>query len=219
MTRPCPRCKVRLRATKASYCRACSAEYEAERKAGLHQRGRLCGACGGHFESRGDTTLCPPCRKSYRERVCTKCSESFWSRGALLQCPACVRSYAREHGSDAKRIAARRDQRYGLKPGQYDQMMTDQNGCCASCRDPFGPDRSQWPCVDHDRTCCSWNARSNQPICGECVRGILCWSCNVMLGNAKDDLKRLLLGADYLERSRARSISPPKTRVDHTSFR
>ncbi len=44
--------------------------------------------------------------------------------------------------------------------------------------------------IDHDHACCPGSYS-----CGSCVRGLLCWACNVALGIVKDDpdvLKGLL---------------------------
>lgn len=63
---------------------------------------------------------------------------------------------------------------------EYDERLIAQSGRCAVCATPM-----QKPCVDHDHRT------------GE-VRGLLCASCNTMLGHAKDSI--LILGAaiDYL---------------------
>jgi hypothetical protein len=49
--------------------------------------------------------------------------------------------------------------------------------------------------IDHDHSCCA-NAGES---CGQCVRGLLCGSCNRALGLLRDDPSILMAAADYLE--------------------
>ena len=78
--------------------------------------------------------------------------------------------------------------RYGLTVERYNQMVAEQNGRCAICRSP--PDKYGRLFVDHDH-------RSG------CIRGLLCWRCNVVLGQMKDDAVIFRAAAEYLERSRS----------------
>ena len=61
-------------------------------------------------------------------------------------------------------------------------MLERQAGLCPICRRGLGDK----PHVDHDHET------------GE-VRGLLCFTCNVGLGNFGDDVERLRRGARYLE--------------------
>jgi len=73
-----------------------------------------------------------------------------------------------------------------------------QEGKCALCGDemlPTGREKSS-AVVDHDRTCCPGSGS-----CGKCVRGLIHWGCNLMLGYAKDDPRILRCAAEYVERS------------------
>ena len=66
-------------------------------------------------------------------------------------------------------VRGRRDERYrsnyGMTEADYDRMLADQDGRCALCRRVS--ERRLY--VDH----CHMSGR---------VRGLLCWSCNTMLG-------------------------------------
>ncbi|MFJ3248304.1 endonuclease VII domain-containing protein [Streptomyces sp. NPDC086782] len=81
---------------------------------------------------------------------------------------------------------------YGVTIDEYDAMLSAQDGVCAICKapDPTGKELA----VDHDHTCCPDAAKS----CGECVRGLLCWPCNVGIGHLRDDPKILTAAAAYL---------------------
>jgi hypothetical protein len=78
---------------------------------------------------------------------------------------------------------------YGLAPERFDAMFKKQRGLCAICKEEPATQ------VDHDHGCCP-GARS----CGKCIRGLLCGSCNRMLGQAKEDPARLRAGLRYLAR-------------------
>ena len=76
---------------------------------------------------------------------------------------------------------------------RYLEILGDQEGRCKVClRDDPSPDL-MWT-IDHDHDCCpgTWS-------CGECVRGLLCRTCNMALGLLKENPDVLRRGADYLE--------------------
>jgi hypothetical protein len=61
---------------------------------------------------------------------------------------------------------------YGLKEGEYQALYEAQGGCCAICRRAKG--LSKKLSVDHDHKT-------------GYVRGLLCTSCNKLLGHLRDD--------------------------------
>jgi hypothetical protein len=79
--------------------------------------------------------------------------------------------------------------RKGITLDQLDEMTERQDGCCAVCREPF----AEVPHIDHNHACCPGST-----ACGRCVRGLLCASCNHMLGKARDSAAVLEAGATYL---------------------
>ena len=90
----------------------------------------------------------------------------------------------RTRGCQSRCKDCHREQRYGLRPGEYDQRLTEQNGVCAICGNPPVPDKQLE--VDHCHDT-------------DTVRGLLCGPCNRMLGAARDNVKTLLAGVEYLE--------------------
>lgn len=63
---------------------------------------------------------------------------------------------------------------YGITREQYDALLSFQNGRCAGC----GVEPERWY-VDHDHACCPTRARSRATKgCGQCIRALLCASCN-----------------------------------------
>ena len=74
---------------------------------------------------------------------------------------------------------------FNITPDEYNQMLQNQNGCCAICGKHFSEfDKSL--AVDHNH------------INGE-NRGLLCFKCNILLGYAEDDIEILQNSIIYLE--------------------
>lgn len=80
---------------------------------------------------------------------------------------------------------------YGLEPEQFDALLASQEGVCAICQTLA---EGQWN-VDH---------------CHDTglVRGILCSSCNIGIGQLADSVARLQAAIAYLE-------APPAFAVLH----
>lgn len=79
----------------------------------------------------------------------------------------------------------RRDvQLYGLRRGGYALLLREQNGVCAICMRATG--RTRRLCVDHDHET-------------GVVRGLLCSTCNKILGHARDDQEFFRRAMNYLE--------------------
>lgn len=104
--------------------------------------------------------------------------------------------YAREHPDRIKAAnsrwydrtgAGQRDRKYRLEVGQYDAMVTAQNGRCAICQQvPSGKGRAGKLHVDHNHTTGN-------------VRKLLCWRCNLALGQFRDDPATLRRALAYVE--------------------
>lgn len=80
----------------------------------------------------------------------------------------------------------------GLTEAQYEDLLfMEQKGLCAIC--------SKWAklVVDHDHTCCN-----KPPTCGKCVRGLLCYPCNIGLGQFKDNPDLLRAAIAYLAKGK-----------------
>lgn len=73
--------------------------------------------------------------------------------------------------------------KYGLSLEEYNCMLIVQDYQCKICGDRF--DESSQTCVDHDHTTGA-------------VRALLCNSCNVLLGMAKECPNRLKQAIKYL---------------------
>jgi hypothetical protein len=82
--------------------------------------------------------------------------------------------------------------KYGVTFDDYGRMLRAQLGCCAICHRPE-PERRMLD-VDHDHE----TGR---------VRGLLCTSCNRVLGHAGDSAQQLRAAADYLDRSASERVA------------
>jgi hypothetical protein len=70
--------------------------------------------------------------------------------------------------------------RMGLTPERFAQMLEAQGDACAMCREPF--EDGQRICIDHDPSCCPVPPGARTRSCDECVRGLLCLTCNIAVG-------------------------------------
>jgi hypothetical protein len=77
---------------------------------------------------------------------------------------------------------------------QFNQQMTAQNNCCAICERPFllGAGSGQFKkeiytaFQDHDHACCP---RRLKKFCGQCNRGLLCYTCNKFVVGVIEKMK------------------------------
>ena len=77
---------------------------------------------------------------------------------------------------------------YGIDINRYNQILESQNYACAICgsTETGGKGKKHFS-VDHCHTT-------------KKVRGLLCKSCNIMLGEAKDNTRILSKAIEYLGR-------------------
>jgi Autographiviridae endonuclease VII len=78
--------------------------------------------------------------------------------------------------------------KYGITIEQRDQLFRGQGSRCGCCGSLDGGPAYGWA-VDH----CHATGK---------VRGVVCSSCNTMLGFAKDSAERLQAGINYLNKAR-----------------
>jgi hypothetical protein len=95
---------------------------------------------------------------------------------------------------------------YGLTLEQFDLLLAAQGNSCGMCHKPFS--EGQRIAVDHDHACCDEKLRS----CGQCVRGLLCLTCNITLGHIE---RRYASARAYLDQSAAivQLIRPPRSKI------
>lgn len=141
-------------------------------------------------------------------KKCTRCNEikplSEFSNykhskdGKKAGCKACQKLY------NDKWFAVNRDKKadsnrwwmignkYNLTKDQYLEMLEQQNHCCKICYKHQDENTHGSLYVDH---CHSTNA----------IRGLLCRSCNSMLGMVKDNIDILTNAINYLKETNEKS--------------
>lgn len=129
-------------------------------------------------------------------RVCdtTKpLSDYYVSRKKLLpyksaynnECKVCACSRVKRN-TDPQRVRENSLKRtYGITQKDYDIMLEQQGGKCACCGTTEHQTRWNNFCVDHDHTT------------GK-VRGLLCKSCNIALGELNDNVDTIKKMISYL---------------------
>jgi len=116
---------------------------------------------------------------------CRRCEQylpksSFWSKNTY--CKECQPIIG--HTQNLKK--------YGLTRDAYVDLEKSQNGLCKICGEP--EKKKKRLSVDHDHSCCP-----NSTSCGKCIRGLLCFRCNAVLGQTQDDINLLKKMIEYLE--------------------
>lgn len=129
---------------------------------------------------------CSGCQKYRAEKFFGSNKEGFYSR-----CKPCHREQVRSAGLIRN---------YNITAAQYDEIKEEQGGKCAICQKATGASKSL--AVDHDHSCCPQAGKS----CGNCIRGVLCSSCNKLLGFAGDNPEFFLRAVEYLN-------DPPAQRI------
>ena len=92
------------------------------------------------------------------------------------------RKYRANRGPEARRIQ-HWQLNHGLRPEDWAQIWSDQDGCCYLCGDALLPGHEH---IDHDHRCCP-----KDKSCAYCRRGLACAKCNQCIGMADDDPERL----------------------------
>lgn len=143
-------------------------------------------------------------------KVCCHCNiekplEDFHkaSKGSLgrqAKCKPCNTIHRREYSSrKPEKNWIQNLKRMGLTPEEYENIYTAQGGVCASCKNPETSidgktGRVRRLAIDHDHSCCP-----NKNACKNCIRGLLCQSCNQALGILKEDPARIFSLLGYIK--------------------
>jgi hypothetical protein len=106
--------------------------------------------------------------------------------------PRCATHWREEKKRRRKAAHEKRVQTtYGLGEGDYDTLYAYQGGKCAICRRATGASRRL--SVDHDHKTLL-------------ARGLLCRTCNDLLGHARDDPEFFARAKRYLEKPPAQDL-------------
>ncbi len=100
---------------------------------------------------------------------------------------ALMTTHGRSKTTDYKKFNWLKRQ-YGIDEERWNTLLTRQNGVCGICKTEVSLH------VDHDHSCCS-----GRTTCGECIRGLLCQTCNQALGFFGDSITTMKNAIIYLE--------------------
>lgn len=182
---------------------------------------RTCRKCGASIIAtrlmvKRHEYLCAPCRKADPNRNAAYQRQWYQKNKVEQQRKAIAyrqanrevfRQASREwRARNPNKVSAieqrRKLKKYKLTADEHERLLTAQGGKCAACRcDP--PQKKKWKTgeiyysleIDHDHSTGA-------------VRGLLCLSCNTILGNARDNPGTLQQLIDYLQRTtQCRKIS------------
>lgn len=184
--------------TAKSFCARCKTEKDAidfgKSKATLSGLNSYCLACAKSYRlSRQVVVEEIPELKECNVCDAVKSSKDFHKSGSSKdglksKCKDCSRGADGLHVSRDKRLK----NMYNISLKEYDDKLEYQGFNCAVCG--ISAEKCDAPLsVDHDHKCCP-----GKKSCGECVRGLLCTSCNIGLGYMKDDLKILEAAQTYI---------------------
>lgn len=129
-----------------------------------------------------------------RMKTCNKCKEtkelklfsaaSASKDGKRKQCKACDHLYRLANQDEIREYHYQN--RYGISLNQYEEKLKEQDYSCAICGSKHtSNERMKRLVVDHDH---------NTGM----VRGLLCHSCNVAIGAAKEQEEILMACISYL---------------------
>ena len=93
--------------------------------------------------------------------------------------------------------------RFGLDGGldAYQNMLQEQGGGCGICG-KTEEEEGKRLAVDHDHSCCP-----GRTSCGECVRGLLCYDCNINTLPVIEKTELVSAAQSYLKKHRSESGS------------
>ena len=166
-------------------CTKCGTEKDIDefypRKAGRLGRQSACKVCvkadaAARYAARYAASA--PGGTAVKERTCSRCrvvkSTREFSRNHWT-CRGCQAELARQRRAADPLLTVRAHLRFMFRMTleQYESMLEAQGGGCAVCTAP--PRRNRLH-VDHDHACCP-----GKRSCGRCVRGLVCYPCNVRL--------------------------------------
>lgn len=138
-------------------------------------------------------------RMKHKEKIYAK--TDVWRKANPGKVRESRRLYYWKYPAKARRMCLETQlkRRYGITLERYDELLAAQGGICYLCEEP--PKRRRLA-VDHDHRCCP-----GKITCGRCIRGLLCFGCNSLMGHW-DKIKKENLSSKLDVYSRRRVFAP-----------
>ena len=89
---------------------------------------------------------------------------------------------------------------HSLTEERYLELRRQQEDLCAACHEQLDFESAYQVNIDHDHSCCDKRKPNGTVSCGECVRALLCRSCNVGIGAMERERAKWPLWIQYLRR-------------------
>lgn len=174
--------------TKAT-CKACNTEVNRQKRNGTYQypdKSTKCKDCG----------LKP---KNNIERESLFVKDKTIKSGYANLCRKCASARTIKHQKEKPEMFKKRQRKYavsqhGITLEKYEEILQSQNNSCAICKNKASSFKKMLY-IDHDHSCCP-----AQFSCGKCIRGLLCYNCNFMIGLSQDNEKTLKYAIIYLSK-------------------
>ncbi len=141
----------------------------------------------------GRDSICKECRRAQR-RI-------NWAENHLGQRDRDLARYAERTDEFRHKMFVQRLRRvYNLTERQFLDLLAAQDGVCALCKQEetkvyHKSGNVVRLTIDHNHACCP----SNRKTCGKCIRGLLCYECNLLIGKAEAKSRLVERSADYLD--------------------
>lgn len=103
--------------------------------------------------------------------------------------PVCKSKYRTSSGA---RVDTHLWTNFRIREEDYNKILMEQEFSCAICKMHFSKQKRAFA-VDHDHSCCD-----TKRSCGKCIRGLLCFECNIGLGKFKDSPEILKSALKYI---------------------
>lgn len=167
-------------------CRTTKSRLEFARcKRNMDGLAHWCKSCYADVNFERSGTQAEDLPADYR-KACTKCRRDLPAvafhrararpDGLGYQCRECVSEYNK--GRTEQRRANARFKNYALTAEAFAALVRECDGCCGVCGVQM-VEGLGWKSlhIDHDHGCCP-----GTQSCGQCVRGLLCGRCNLIIG-------------------------------------
>lgn len=99
--------------------------------------------------------------------------------------------------------------RYQVSSIALSQIILLSDGRCGICGGPPGEKGLH---LDHDRSCCN-----KIGSCGSCIRGLICYRCNVALAHIDESINLMQEAIIYLERNYSILHIPDEKHIDRST--
>jgi hypothetical protein len=127
--------------------------------------------------------------------------------------PRCATHHRERRRTTRKAAHGRRlEQVYGITAEDYEALLFVQGGVCAICQRARGVYKRL--SVDHDHNQARLDGHDEDKGCRNCVRGLLCGTCNKMLGHLRDDPTAFERASQYLSNWPSRSAPTAKAAAE-----